>query len=196
MTLIGCSLPKRLKHMGGNFCATMHDGELIVASDHDHFRCDMALCHYLVRRKNMSVDEAFSQAGNSMRMKLEGGHMIVCHYQIEDEKMEEFEETARQMGRFGDYKEREDIVSALSPIMKDLGLQGVICDQSSFFGRSGMYPIMIDYLLDDPEEHEESDESIVERTREDYGDEVSGEELRQLLFSMKKPKDIWEDEQK
>lgn len=182
--------------MGGNFCATMHDGELIVASDHDHFRCDMALCHYLVRRKNMSVDEAFSQAGNSMRMKLEGGHMIVCHYQIEDEKMEEFEETARQMGRFGDYKEREDIVSALSPIMKDLGLQGVICDQSSFFGRSGMYPIMIDYLLDDPEEHEESDESIVERTREDYGDEVSGEELRQLLFSMKKPKDIWEDEQK
>lgn len=182
--------------MGGNFCATMHDGELIVASDHDHFRCDMALCHYLVRRKKMSVDEAFSQASNSMRMKLEGGHMIVCHHQIEDEKMEEFEETARQMGRFGDYKEREDIVSALSPVMKDLGLQGVICDQRSFFGRSGMYPIMVEYLLDDIEEWDESDELIVERIREDNGDEVTEEELRQLLFERKKPKDEWEDEQK
>lgn len=152
MTLIGCSLPKRLKHMGGNFCGIMHDGELIVASDHDHFRCDLALCHYLVRRKKVAVDDAFEIARNSLRMKLEDGHMIVCHYQIENEKKEEFEETARQMGRFGDYKEREDLVGTLSPVMKDMGLQGVICNQSSFFGRNGMYPVMVEYLLDDIEE--------------------------------------------
>lgn len=109
--------------------------------------------------------------------------------------MEEFEEVARQMGKFDNYKEREAMVDALAPLMKDLGLQGIICDSSSFYSRNTMHWIMVDYLSDDSEE-EESDESIISRIREDYGDEVNEEELRQLLSERKRPKDEWEDEQK
>jgi CheY-like chemotaxis protein len=195
MTLIGCSFPKRLKHMNGNFCATIHDGELIVASSHAHFECDLALCHYLVRRKKLSVDEAFQQARNSMRMKLEWSHLIVSHQKFNDAELPELDEICEKMWRPNYYSQREKMVSEISPVIQDLGIRGVICDQRSFFGRSEMFFIMVDYLLDGPEEHKESDESIIERIRADYGDEVDEEELKQLFFERKKPKDEWEDEQ-
>ena len=71
LTMIGCSMPKKMKNMGENWCVVLHEGELILSSGRAHFENDIAICHYLVKRKKLSSRDAYNIASESMRLKLQ-----------------------------------------------------------------------------------------------------------------------------
>jgi len=71
LTMIGCSMPKKMKNMGENWCVVLHEGELILSSGRAHFENDIAICHYLVKRKKLSSRDAFHVARESIRLKLQ-----------------------------------------------------------------------------------------------------------------------------
>lgn len=164
LTMIGCSMPKKMKNMGENWCVLLHEGELILSSARAHFENDLAMCHYLVKRKKLSSRDAFDIVQGSIRLKLQEGTLIADHEQIPEEELAETQETLKQMWYEGRYESREQAIAKLEAITKELWIQWVILDRRSFYGRSGvMYMMVRD--LDDPEiqkyqeeEGEEKDE--------------------------------------
>jgi len=97
LTMIGCSMPKKMKNMGENWCVLLHEGELILSSARAHFENDLAMCHYLVKRKKLSSRDAFDIVQGSIRLKLQEGTLIADHEQIPEEELAETQETLKQM---------------------------------------------------------------------------------------------------
>lgn len=97
LTMIGCSMPKKMKNMGENWCVVLHEGELILSSARAHFENDLAFCHYLVKRKKLSSRDAFDIAQRSIRLKLKDGYLLADHEQIPEEELLEAKEMMKQM---------------------------------------------------------------------------------------------------
>lgn len=150
LTMIGCSMPKKMKNMGENWCVLLHEGELILSSARAHFENDLAMCHYLVKRKKLSSGDAFDIVQGSIRLKLQEGTLIADHEQIPEEELAETQETLKQMWYEGRYESQEQAIAKLEAITKELWVQWIILDRSSFYGRSGLMYIMVEDL-DDPE---------------------------------------------
>lgn len=97
VTMIGCSMPKKMKNMGENWCVVLHEGELILSSARAHFENDLAMCHYLVKRKKLSSRDAFNIVEGSIRLKLQEGTLIADHEQVSEEELPEVQEMWKQM---------------------------------------------------------------------------------------------------
>lgn len=97
LTMIGCSMPKKMKNMGENWCVVLHEGELILSSARAHFENDVAICHYLVKKKKLSSKDAFHIAQESIRLKLQDTCLLADHEKIPEEELPEAQEIWKQM---------------------------------------------------------------------------------------------------
>lgn len=150
LTMIGCSMPKKMKNMGENWCVVLHEGELILSSARAHFENDVAICHYLVKKKKLSSKDAFHIAQESIRLKLQDTCLLADHEKIPEEELPEAQEIWKQMWCEWRYEDKEETIAKLEAITRELWVQWVFLDRHSFYGRSGMYYIMVEDL-DDPE---------------------------------------------
>lgn len=164
LTMIGCSMPKKMKNMGENWCVVLHEGELILSNGRAHLENDIAICHYLVKRKKLSSRDAYNIASESMRLKLQEWTLLADHEKIPEEELPEVQEMWKQMWYEWRYENQEATIAKLEAITRELWVQWVIPNRHSFYGRSGMMYMMVEDL-DDPEmqafreeEGEEKDE--------------------------------------
>lgn len=92
LTMIGCSMPKKMKNMGENWCVVLHEGELILSWARTHFKNDIAICYYLVKRKKLSTRDACRIAQESIRLKRQDDSLLADHEQIPKEELKETKE--------------------------------------------------------------------------------------------------------
>jgi CheY-like chemotaxis protein len=164
LTMIGCPLPKKMKNMGENWCVVLHGGELILSSAWAHFENDLAICHYLIKRKKLSSQDAFNIARRTIRLKMQNSCLLADHEKIPEEELQKIKWLWEQMWYEWQYENQEKTIAQLEAITKELWIEWVVLDRGAFYWRSGLEYVMVEDL-DDPEmqqfrekEEEEKDE--------------------------------------
>lgn len=154
MTVLWRQNPEKMWQLGGDWSVVKIGDEIILASiggsmSGGHTLNDEWICHYLVKRLWMKLREAYNLAQSSVRLKLEEWCLLVSHEKSTDMSMEEIDQLFADMGRPNVYRMAEEVLPAMTPIVKELGVESVILSKDSFCWRNDLYWMSVD-ILEDP----------------------------------------------